>query len=55
MQFVIVPVVVGMWVAATPMVSATVLGENASVGFAMSIPRFKAAVPDPMLFVAVMV
>lgn len=54
-QLVIVPVVVGVWTAAAPMVSETVAGEKATVGLAIKMLRFTVAVPDPMLFDAVMV
>ena len=50
-----VPVVVGVCVTAFPSVSATVLGEKATVGFAMRMLRLTVAVPDPVLLVAVIV
>ncbi len=50
-----VPVVVGVCVTACPIVSATVLGEKATVGLAMRMLRLTVAVPDPVLLVAVMV
>ena len=54
-QFVTVPVIVGVCVAALPMVSTTVLGEKDTVGLASRTVKFKLAMADPVLFEAVIV
>ena len=55
LQLEMVPVVTGLLVVTTPMVSITVLGEKTTVGLAMRTVRFKVPVPDPVLFDAVIV
>ncbi len=54
-QFVMVPVIVGVCVAALPMVSTNVLGEKDTVGLASRTVKFKLAMADPVLFEAVIV
>ncbi len=54
-QLEMVPVVTGLLLVTTPMVSITVLGEKTTVGLAMRIVRFKVPVPEPVLFDAVTV
>ena len=51
----IVPVVVAVCVAATPIVSTTVGAAKEIVGFAITVARFKVADVEPVEFVAVIV
>lgn len=54
-QLEMVPVVAGTCIAATSTVSTTEPGEKDRVGLEIRALRFKVAVFDPVLFVAVMV